>query len=81
MFGNAVRDGSGLLDISDFANVQDFNAISAEINSRVESKVFPLLQANAVVGKVVHFVGATEVADSAGAPSGLQLVPVVIEFP
>jgi len=81
VFGNAIRDGSGLLDVSDFANVQDFNAISAEINSRVETQVFPLLEANATVGKLVRFVGATEVADSAGAPSELKLVPLVAEFP
>ena len=81
VFGNAIRDGSGLLDVSDFANAQDFNAISAEINRRVEEQVFPVLAANATVGATVHFVGGVDVADSEGAPSSLNLVPVIIEFP
>ena len=81
VFGNAIRDGAGLLNVSDFANAQDFNALSAEINQRVERDVLPLLQANAVVGATVRFVGGVEVSDSAGAPATLVLVPVVIEFP
>lgn len=81
VFGNAIRDGSGLLDISDFANIQDFNAISAEINRRVEEQVLPVLDERGVVGAEVHFVGGVEVADTGTAPSSLRLVPVVIEFP
>lgn len=81
VFGNAIRDGSGLLDVSDFSNAQDFNALSAEINHRVEEQVWPLLEANAVVGKTVRFVGGVEFADSDGVPSSLYLVPIVIEFP
>ena len=81
VFGNAIRDGSGLLDVSDFANAQDFNALSAEINRRVEEQVLPLLQANAAVGRTVRFVGGVEVGDSGGAPASLTLVPVVVEFP
>lgn len=81
VFGNAIRDGSGLLNVSNFANAQDFNALSTEINLRVEQDVLPLLQANAAVGATVRFVGGVEVPDSAGAPATLVLVPVVIEFP
>lgn len=81
VFGNAIRDGSGLLNVSDFANGQDFNALSAEINLRVEKDVLPLLQANAAVGATVRFVGGVEVPDSAGAPAALMLVPVIVEFP
>lgn len=81
VFGNAIRDGSGLLDISDFANIQDFNAISAEINMRVESEVQPFLRENSVVGRDVYFVGGVEVADAGAPPASLNLVPVVIDFP
>ena len=81
VFGNAIRDGSGLLDVSDFANAQDFNALSAEINRRVEEQVLPLVQANAAVGKAIRFVGGVEVGDSRGAPSSLTVVPIAVEFP
>lgn len=81
VFGNAIRDGSGLLDISDFSNTQDFNAISSEINRRVEEQVLPLLAAKASVGASVRFVGGVDVSDSEGVPSRFTLVPVMIEFP
>lgn len=64
VFGNAVRDGSGLLDVSDFPNSQDFNAISSEINRRVEERVFPELREKGAVGATVQFVGGVEIADA-----------------
>jgi predicted lipoprotein len=81
VFGNAIRDGSGLLDVSDFANIRDFNSISAEINRRVEEQVLPRLREVAEIGAEVQFAGGVEVMDTGGAPSALKLVPVVIEIP
>lgn len=81
VFGNAIRDGSGLLDVSNFPNAQDFNALSSEINRRVEEQVLPSLKAHATVGATVRFVGGVELADSDGTPSSLNLVPVLVEFP
>jgi len=81
LFGNAVRDGSGKLDVSDFPNSQDFNALSSEINRRVEERVFPVLKQKADVGVLVQFVGGVEIADPEKNFSPLKLVPVVVEFP
>lgn len=81
VFGNAIRDGSGLLNVSDFENAQDFNALSAELNMRVEEQVLPALAAGADIGATLRFVGGVEVSDSAGPPATLNIVPVVIEFP
>lgn len=81
LFGNAVRDGSGMLDVSDFPNSQDFNALSSEINRRVEERVFPELQQKADIGVLVEFVGGVEIADAEKSFSPLKLVPVVVEFP
>lgn len=81
VFGNAIRDGSGLLDVSGFPNSQDFNAVSIEINRRVEERVFPLLKENAAVGVKIEFRGGVDISDSQSEISPLNLVPVVIEFP
>lgn len=81
LFGNAIRDGLGLLDVSDFPNSRDFNDISSEINRRVEERVFPLLKDQASVGASVRFVGGVEIADGVSDPLPLELAPVVIEFP
>lgn len=80
VFGNALRDGSGQLDVSRFSNTRDFNDISSEINRRVEEQILPQLQAGAVVGASVHFAGGVELSDSADPAAPLLLVPVVIEF-
>jgi predicted lipoprotein len=81
VFGNAIRDGSGLLDVSDFPNSQDFNAISSEINRRVEERVLPVLREKAAVGAAVRFVGGAEIAGPETEVAPLRVVPVVIEFP
>ena len=81
VFGNAIRDGSGMIDVSDFPNSRDFNALSTEINRRVEERVFPVLREKAAVGATVRFLGGVDIADSATDLSSLKLFPVVIEFP
>jgi predicted lipoprotein len=80
VFGNAIRDGSGLLDVSAFPNSQDFNAISTALNRRVEEQVLPQLRAKAVIGARVRFVGGAEVDDPAAALP-LRVVPIHIEWP
>lgn len=81
VFGSAVRDGSALLDVSDFANSQEFNAVASEINRRVEQRVLPQLTAHAVVGRAVRFVGGVELSDSGSPPARLAVVPVVVQWP
>ena len=80
VFGNAIRDGSGLLEVSAFPNSQDFNAISTALNRRVEEDVLPSQRAKAAVGARVRFVGGAEVDDPASALP-LRVVPIRIEWP
>lgn len=76
IFGNAVRDGTGLLDVSDFQNSRDFNDVSSEINRRIETEVIPALRAKAAPGATVHFVGCAQIADEAVDLSPLRIVPL-----
>lgn len=81
VFGNTVRDGSGLLDVNSFPGLQEFNALSAELNTLVEKNVLPILREKAVVGTTIHFVGCAEAPESAadaGEPL-LMIVPVQAE--
>ena len=80
LFGNAVRDATGLLSGSDFPNSQDFNAISTELNRLVETRVLPDMRARAAVGKTIRFTGCLELEEDA-APSILRVVPVKVEWP
>jgi len=79
VFGNAVRDGTGLLQASEFPNAQEFNAIAAGLNTIVETKVLPELQRIAAGGKRVQFVGCVEVADEETDLKPLKLVPISVK--
>jgi predicted lipoprotein len=81
IFGNAVRDGTGLLDVNDFANSQDFNALSAEINRRIEQNVLPELRRMASVGAPIRFVGCAEILDEDSDLNPLRIVPFIVEVP
>lgn len=66
--GNAVRDASGLVDVSTFSDTMKFNRISSEINKIVVQEVIqPFLERGPEAGRTVRFVGAAEVAEDATA--------------
>lgn len=79
IFGNAVRDGTGLLDASSYPNAQEFNDIAAALNSIVETNVLPQLQRIAAVGKRLEFAGCVEVSDEEQDLKSLKLVPVIVK--
>jgi len=64
--GNAVRDASGLIDVSDFSDTMKFNKISFEINKIVVQEVIkPFWAKGPQAGMTVGFVGVAEVAEEA----------------
>jgi len=79
IFGNAVRDGTGLLNMNDFPSLADFNALAAELNRLVESRVLPGLRAQAAVGARVAFAGCAEATDPMPGRPLVSLVPVFAE--
>ena len=80
LFGNTVRDASGLLDVNEFPNSQDFNAISAELNRLVETQVLPALRNHAATAKAIRFAGCIELEEGP-VPKTLQVIPVKVEWP
>lgn len=79
VFGNALRDATGLLNASDYSNSQNFNDIAASLNHLAETQVLPELQRIAVVGKRVQFAGGVEVADEDEDLKPLKLVPIFVK--
>ena len=76
VFGNTVRDGCGFLDVNAFPGLQEFNALSAELNALVEKTVLPALREQAIVGATIQFAGCAEAPESA-ADAGEPLLTVV----
>lgn len=81
VFGNTIRDGCGLLDVNDFPDSRDFNAISAALNRRVEERVLPELKQRAVPGITVEFVGCVDINDPVRDTAPLRVVPFKVAFP
>ncbi len=79
IFGNTLRDGTGLLNASDYPNSQDFNDIAAALNHIVETRVLPKLRGQAKVGANISFVGCTEVDDESADLKPLKVVPIQTE--
>lgn len=80
IFGNAVRDGSGMVNINDFTNTMDFNDVSSEINKIIRNKVLPVLK-QVKVGDEISFTGAIELnrAHLALSLSQIEAIPVAVE--
>ena len=79
IFGNALRDGTGLLNASDYPNSQDFNDLSDALNHLVEIRVLPKLREQAKVGAKISFVGCAEVDDESTDLKPLKVVPIKTE--
>ena len=79
VFGNALRDGTGLLNASDYQNSQDFNDISAALNHIIETRTLPKLREQAKVGVKISFVGCAEVDDESTDLKPLKVIPIRAE--
>jgi predicted lipoprotein len=79
VFGNAVRDATGLIKASSYPNAQEFNDVSAALNNIVETSVLPRLQKIAQVGDRIQFVGCVEVSDEEMDLKPLKLVPIEVK--
>jgi len=76
IFGDAIRDGSGLLNASAYPNSQDFNDISAALDHIVETRVLPGLRQQAKIGAKISFAGCAEVDDESTDLKPLKVVPI-----
>lgn len=78
IFGNSVRDATGLLDASGYSNLKDFNAIAQELNRLAEAEIERSLVKNAAVGSRVEFVGCAEVRSEPGDLRPLKVIPISV---
>jgi predicted lipoprotein len=76
IFGNAVRDGSGVVDIDEFVNMTDFNNVSVALNHLVKERVIPELKKSALPGMKLDFAGAFELNEETGELDAIRVIPV-----
>jgi predicted lipoprotein len=80
LFGNTVRDATGLIRGDDFSNSQHFSEVSTELNRVVESTIIPRLKQQAKVGAAIKFVGCAEVTNAPRDVTPLKVIPLDVEF-
>ncbi|HKK82162.1 MAG TPA: DUF2291 family protein [Prolixibacteraceae bacterium] len=80
IFGNTVRDGSGIVDIDDFVNMTDFNNVSIELNNIVKEEIVPQLDELAQPGMMVDFAGTFAVGEEDVDVRNIRIVPVSVKL-
>ncbi|GAB2528601.1 DUF2291 domain-containing protein [Spirosoma aerophilum] len=78
IFGNAVRDASGIIKITEFDNTADLNAVAANLNDIVRKKVIPALKTRAKTGSRLSFIGAMELNRAHLHLDELTVIPISI---
>lgn len=80
IFGNAVREGSGAVNIDDFINMTDFNNVSVALNKKVKTDIIPVLKKNSITGRKVEFSGVFEMNEEKIDLKAIRIIPVSIHF-
>ncbi|MEZ4904482.1 MAG: DUF2291 family protein [Spirosomataceae bacterium] len=75
IYGNALRDASGLFDITAFSNTTDINNVSSELNKIVRTTVAAPFKAKAKVGDTIRFGGAIELNKERLNLTNIEVIP------
>lgn len=78
IYGNAVRDASGLFDMGLFTNTMDMNNVSAELNNIIRNKVVNPFKIKVKVGDKVRFTGAIELNQERLNLHNIEVIPIVL---
>jgi predicted lipoprotein len=76
VYGNAIRDASGLINLNDFSNTADLNSLSEEINKIVRRDVVSPFKSKAKPGSVVKFTGAIELNQAHLNIDDIEVLPI-----
>lgn len=80
IYGNAVRDASGLIRVEDFPNTSDLNGISEELNRIIRAEVIPAVKGKLKAGDKLEVVAALELNKEHIHWQGIELYPVRIQL-
>ena len=80
IYGNAIRDASGLVDVKDFPNTMDLNNISEELNKMVRNTVLPPFKTAVKKGDKIIVTGAIEIKKQNIKWNELEIIPVQLQI-
>ncbi len=76
VYGNAVRDAVGAIDISEFTNTMHLNQVSEEVNQIIRQEVIPPFREQVKEGDIVQFAGAVELNQKYLNLDEIEIIPV-----
>lgn len=80
VYGNAIRDASGLVQVREFPNTNDLNSVSEELNKIVRLVVLPSFKASVKKDDKVNIVAALEINKEHIHWQGIELLPVRLQI-
>lgn len=80
VFGNALRDAPGIININDFTNTMDLNNIASEVNKIIRANVLPHFKARVKKGDTVVFAGAFELNQEHINLDSIEIIPITLKI-
>lgn len=80
IYGNALRDASGLVKVKDFPVTSELNQVSEELNQIVRKEVIEPIRDSVKTGSRLSLVGAIELHKSHLTKTPLEIIPVQIHI-
>jgi predicted lipoprotein len=80
VFGNALRDAPGLININDFTNTMDLNNIAAEVDKIVRAEVLPPIKSKIKTGDKLTFAGAFELNQEHINLNKIEIIPIILKI-
>lgn len=79
IFGNAIRDASGLVALTDYKTNADFNKLSEALNTIIREDELPKAVQKISEGDVIKVEGALKLTKGQPLNTQLEILPVLIE--
>lgn len=80
IYGNAVRDAVGAINLNEFTNTMNLNKVSAEINKIIRQQVIPPFINQVEKNYHVTFAGAIELNQKYLDLRSVEIIPVSVEI-
>ncbi len=79
IFGNAIRDASKMVQLTDFKTNADFNKLSEALNTIIREKAIPPILKTLSVNEKVEVIGVLKLSKNLEVTMPLSVLPVTLE--
>ncbi|MGM8363251.1 DUF2291 domain-containing protein [Flavobacterium sp. ARAG 55.4] len=80
IFGNAIRDASGLVKLTDFKTNSEFNKVSESLNDIIRNEVIPKEISKVKLGDSIRFNGAIKLSKNQNLREKITVIPSQIKL-